>query len=328
MTINTVCCLSWSPVVYAFLNPNDLAKYLRASELAAVNLSKTISTVTTQTTNWQAHLSLGFTDDAGTTRLTERTHSGPLRVQKPLYPEAADLCHAIIVHPPGGVVGGDELHIKTQVGDHARALITTPGAAKWYKANGKISQQTIHIDVGAKASIEWLPQETIFFNNAHVRLNQTITLGKDSSYLGCDILCFGRTASGESFDAGQIEQRTTIAREGKLLWFEQGAILAGTASMHGAFGLGGNTVCATFIAVGKMVSAALITALRDAANALLQSTGKNLGAFGVTQLKSVTVVRYLGNSSEIARKLMLLAWEFLRPEFVGRQAIELRMWNT
>ena len=108
----------------------------------------------------QARLSLGFTDDAGTTRMTERSHFGPLRMQKPLYPENPAVCHAIVVHPPGGVVGGDELQIAARVGDNAHAFITTPGAAKWYKANGRISKQDIRLEAGAGASLEWLPLQS------------------------------------------------------------------------------------------------------------------------------------------------------------------------
>src|SRR3954471_15132918 len=97
--------------------------------------------------SWRASLTLGFTNDGGTTRLTERSHSGPLRVQKPLYPEGAEVCHAIVVHPPGGVVGGDQLSISAAIGENARAFITTPGAAKWYKANERVSRQSIVLDI-------------------------------------------------------------------------------------------------------------------------------------------------------------------------------------
>ena len=114
-----------------------------------------------RTPNWQARLVLGFADDAGTTRLIERTHFGPLRVQKPLYPEGAHVCHAIVVHPPGGVVGGDELALVAKVGEAAHAVITTPGAAKWYKANGRTSRQDIALDIAAGARLEWLPQWVI-----------------------------------------------------------------------------------------------------------------------------------------------------------------------
>src|SRR6478672_760713 len=115
---------------------------------------------------WQAWLALGFVDDGGTTRLTERSHFGPLRVQKPLYPEGNAICHAIVMHPPGGVVGGDELDVHACVGSGAHAFITTPGAAKWYKANGSLSQQSVRLTIGENASLEWLPQETIFFDAA------------------------------------------------------------------------------------------------------------------------------------------------------------------
>jgi urease accessory protein len=271
---------------------------------------------------WQAWLALGFANDAGTTRLVERSHYGPLRVQKPLYPEGNQVCHAIVVHPPGGVVGGDALDIHACVGDDASAFITTPGAAKWYKANGRVSWQNVQLNVGANAVLEWLPQETIFFDAAHVQLEHTVALDKDATYIGCEILCFGRTASGESFASGRIDQRTGIRRDGKLIWFEQGTLAADGAAMKSPLGLAGKTVCATLIAVGKPVSATVIATLRALAGA------GNEDAFGVTQLKSVIVARYLGNSSEAAKQLMTKVWQELRPTLTGREAVIPRIWNT
>ncbi len=277
--------------------------------------------------SWQARLSLGFTDDGGVTRLIERDHFGPLRVQKPLYPEGGQVCHAIIVHPPGGVVGGDALAIAVRVGAAAQAFITTPGAAKWYKANGKRSMQTVRLEVGAGATLEWMPQETIFFDAAQVQLTQEVSLEKEATYIGCEILCFGRTASGESFNSGKIMQRNTIRRAGKLIWFEQGTLAGGDAMMHSPMGLAGKTVCATLIAAGKSIPAALLNAIRDEAKVLLAADDAG-GSFGVSQTKSIFVARYLGDSSEVARRLMLCVWRHLRPELVGRLAIVPRIWNT
>ncbi|MEO7495016.1 MAG: urease accessory protein UreD, partial [Massilia sp.] len=144
---------------------------------------------------WQASLRLRFADDGGTTRLVERSHSGPLRVQKPLYPEGARICHAIVVHPPGGVVGGDRLTIDAQAGAGTHCLLTSPGAAKWYRANGKVSRQQVRLEAGEGACVEWLPQETIFFNDAHVELDHTVDLAAGATYIGSEILCFGRRAS-------------------------------------------------------------------------------------------------------------------------------------
>ena len=233
-------------------------------------------------------------------------------------------CHAIIVHPPGGVVGGDELNVDIKVSDDAHAVITTPGAAKWYRANGKSSKQSVCIQLGANASLEWLPQEAIFFDAANVQLSQAITLAKGARYIACDIFCLGRSASGETFNTGRIAQRSTIHRDGKLIWFEQGALTAGTAQMTSALGCNGHLVCATLIAVGAPVPGSVIDALRHAMNLLLGDAA----CFGVTQLKGVIVVRYLGNASEVARAAMLLAWQHLRPAVMARAAIELRIWNT
>jgi len=267
---------------------------------------------------WQARLNLGFADDMGTTRLVERSHSGPLRVQKPLYPEGGAVCHAIVVHPPGGVVGGDELDIAAHVGARAQAFLTTPGAAKWYKANGKVSRQHVRLDVAAGAALEWLPQETIFFDQARVDLDHSITLAGDASYVGCEILCMGRRASGERFNSGRIVQRTQIRRAGKLLWWEQGAL--DPAALRSPFGLDGRSTCATLIAAGAPLPAAVLAEIRNDFADDMQ--------FGASQVKGVFVARHLGDDSEAAREIMLGVWRRVRPHLLGRAAVVPRIWRT
>jgi urease accessory protein len=266
---------------------------------------------------WQASLRLRFEDDAGTTRLVERDHSGPLRVQKPLYPEGARICHAIMIHPPGGVVGGDRLGIDVNAGPAAHAFLTSPGAAKWYRANGKLSMQDVRIDAAPGACVEWMPQETIFFNHARVQLTHTVDLAADATYIGAEILCFGRSASGERFDSGTITQRTSIRRGGKLLWWEQGALRGDGPAMDSVFGLQGATVCATLIGVGKPVAPALLDAMRSLDPALV-----------VTQVKSVFVARLLCVDSERARRAVAGVWQLLRPHLLGCAAPIPRIWNT
>jgi len=273
----------------------------------------------------KAWLTLGFTDDAGTTRMTERSHFGPLRVQKPLYPEHPAVCHAVIVHPPGGILGGDVLNISARVGDNAHALLTTPGAGKWYRANGFVSQQQVSLTATAGAALEWLPQETIFFNDADVRMEHSVDLAADARYIGGEILCFGRTASGESFNSGRVSQRTSIRRGGKLVWFEQGTLRAGTSSMTSPLALAGFTVSATLIAVGLPINAAFLSELREQTGALTRDSNDRTGA---TQMKQVLVLRYLGNSSQAARQWLTHAWQRIRPELMQREAIVPRIWNT
>lgn len=270
-----------------------------------------------------ARLTLGFADDAGTTRLLRRQHFGPLRVQKPLYPEDPSICHAIIVHPPGGIVGGDQLSITAALDARAHALLTTPGAGKWYRANGQCSRQRVQLDAAAAAKLEWLPQETIFFDGADVRMEHEVTLAADAAYLGAEILCFGRTASGERFHTGAVSQRTSIRRGGKLVWFEQGRLDAAAGAMQGPLALDGQTICATLIAVGDGMDAALLGRLRECIGAL-QLEGRS----GATLMKQVLVARYMGQSSLVARQWQHAAWHVLRPALLGREAAIPRIWNT
>ncbi len=268
-------------------------------------------------TAWRASLRLRFADAAGTTRLLERSHSGPLRVQKPLYPEGAAICHAIVIHPPGGVVGGDCLSIDAAAGAASHAFVTTPGAAKWYRANGRVSRQDVLISVGAGAAFEWMPQETIFFDDANVVLEHAVELEAGARYIGSEILCFGRRASGEAFTRGVIRQRTRIRCAGKLVWWEQGAIDGAGAAMHSRFGLDGASVCATLVGVGAPVPAGLIATMRAADPAL-----------AVSQVNSVFVARYLCDDSEAARRAIVKVWQALRPHLLGCEAPLPRIWNT
>ncbi|MES2758965.1 MAG: urease accessory protein UreD [Pseudomonadota bacterium] len=264
---------------------------------------------------WRASLRLRFAADAGVTRLVERAHSGPLRVQKPLYPEGPRICHAIVIHPPGGVVGGDCLDIDAAAGAASHAFLTTPGAAKWYRANGRVSRQDVRIRAGAGAAFEWMPQETIFFDDANVVLDHDVQLQEGARYIGAEILCFGRRASGETFRRGLIRQRTRVRSAGKLVWWEQGAIDA--AAIDSRFGLHGASVCATLIAVGAPVSAALLAAMRAIDPQL-----------ALSQVKSVCVARYLGDDGEAARHAIVKVWQALRPHLLGCDAPLPRIWNT
>ncbi len=284
----------------------------------------------------QACLTLKFREDGGVTRLVERSHSGPLLVQKPFYPEGGEVCHVAIIHPPGGVVGGDELEISAGVGVLARAQITTPGAAKWTKASGRykvngrlkagghISRQNIRLDIDAGGALEWIPQEIIFFDNVHAELDHSVMLGEDASYIGCEILCFGRTASGKPFSNGQIRQRIRIQRKEKLIWLEQLRLPGGSPAMRGSLVPTGRTVCATLIATGGAAPGALVDTAQEEAAEIADDTGH----VAVYQLESVVVARYLGNSNETAKRVMSHVRDLLRPVILGRPVIAPRMWST
>lgn len=270
---------------------------------------------TPSATAWQAVLRLGFARAGDCTRLVRREHRGPLRVQKALYPEGPGVCQVIVVHPPGGVVGGDRLDIGFDAAAGCHVLATSPGAAKWYRANGNVSRQDVRLAAGPGAAIEWLPQETIFFDDAVVALEHDVELAADAAYIGSEILCFGRRASGERFTRGRVTQRTRIRLGGRLVWWEQGGVTGET--LASPLAMNGRSVCATLLAVGKPVPPALQADLRAIDPGL-----------ALSQVKSVFVARHLGDDSERARAVLTAAWRLLRPHLLGRPACVPRIWNT
>jgi urease accessory protein len=263
--------------------------------------------------SWKAELSLGFERTAGRTVLAERRHDGPLVVQKPLYPEGEDVCHAIVVHPPAGMAGGDELALNARAAAGAHAVLTTPGAGKWYRSAGPWAAQRLRFEVAG--ALEWLPQETIVFDGARARLETEVRLQGDARYLGWEILCLGRTGSGERFDRGELRLSTRIFRDGKLLWLERGRLEGGGALLDSPAGLQGKPVCATLVAASRF-SMIDLAAFRE------------VESLAVTQLPGVLIARYLGDSSEHAKKLLASLWAVLRPALFGRAAQPPRIWST
>lgn len=272
--------------------------------------------------SWQASLALGFARRDESTILARREHRGPLRVQKPLYPEGPGVCHAIVLHPPAGIAGGDQLEIRVEADAGAHALLTTPGAGKWYRSGGAQSSQRIHIKVGAGATAEWLPQESIVFSGAQATMRTRVDLEQEARFVGVETICFGRRASGETFDKGSLLLATDIRREGKPLWRERGAIEGGSALLASPIGLAGFSVCSTLLAAGAELTPETLAACRAAGS-------REAGAqWGVSLLPQLLVGRYLGHSAEAAREWLMQLWAVLRPAMSGREAIAPRIWNT
>lgn len=277
-----------------------------------------MSAVDLPVAGWKAELALEYQRHGDRTVLAKRRHEGPLVVQKALYPEGEQVCHAIVVHPPGGIAGGDELAIDVCIGDRAAALLTTPGAAKWYRSAASWATQRLSFEV--KGTLEWLPQETIVYNGALARMQAEIRLSGGACYLGWEVLCLGRTGSGERYAAGETALATRVWRDGKLVWNERGEILGGASLLESPAGFAGRPVCGTLLAAAPEIA--------DDVLARCRSLTPDSGEAAVTRLPGVLVARYLGDSSEAAKHFFRRLWGVLRPALLGRDAIEPRIWRT
>lgn len=268
--------------------------------------------------SWKARLSLGFTCLDQKTILSERSHDGPLVVQKPLYPEGGAVCHAIVVHPPGGIAGGDELTLSVKTRENAAALLTTPGATKWYRSAGPHASQDISF--GIRGLLEWLPQETIVFDGARAETETKVALAAGAGVIGWDIVCLGRTGSGERFGSGSYRSTIQVRREKHLLWLERARIDGGGRLQDSPAGLNGKPVFGTLYAAFSHFDKRLLDSMKQ------QKPIDGEGA--VTLLPGILLARYLGNSSEAARRYFIALWRILRPALAGRDATEPRIWQT
>jgi urease accessory protein len=273
---------------------------------------------------WRAELYLRFARREERTVLVERRHRGPLTVQKALYPEGPGVCHAVIIHPPGGIAGGDSLFIRIDVEAHSRAVITTPAAAKWYKAAGKTSRQEIIIRLGEGATLDWLPQENLFFNAASVQSIFKLEIHPAATGIGWDMALLGRQAAGEKWETGSLRLSTEIRKPDEVpLWIEQTSLCGGDPLLQSPQGLSGYKALGTLWAIGCGCTSALAAEL----NSHLPFEPALVA--GATSLPGgILLLRCLATEVEVLRQLMADCWMQLRPIILGLPSQRLRLWAT
>lgn len=266
---------------------------------------------------WRAALRLGFSRRGARSVLSDRTRSGPLSVQRPFYPEG-DVCHVYVLHPPGGVVGGDSLDIEVRMAMQTHALLTTPGATKFYRSAGESARQTQRFKVQSGATLEWLPQENILFPGARAELRTEVELSGDACLVLWEILCLGRPAINEGFDSGQVDSRLSITRDGMPLLIDR--LRAGPESRHRRSLMAGHAVTGTCVISGASESHLGVC------RALLSATDEPHSA--ATLLDDLLVVRSLGDSTERIRRLFGEIWQALRQDLLGCPPSVPRIWST
>jgi len=270
---------------------------------------------------WRARLDLELSKSNNRTILSHQKHHGPLQVQKPFYPERNGTCHVYILHPPGGVVGGDHLNIYVDVNSNAHALITTPAAGKFYRSVGPVAKLEQNIKVASKGVLEWFPSENIIFSGARAQIQTKVELAHDSHFIGWEISCLGRPASDEIFSQGELDQRFEVWRDGIPLRIERISLKGGDPALNAKWGLLGFPVIGSMVCVTDKTE--LVDSLRKITNASIDQE-----LFSVTQMDGTILCCFLGNSVERARNCFISAWRILRQEVIGHEAVEPRIWRT
>ncbi|MCL1474928.1 urease accessory protein UreD [Argonema antarcticum] len=275
-------------------------------------------------TGWHGNLNLVYASSTGNTQVIHASSQAPLKIQRPFYPEGADVCHSVILHTAGGVVGGDRLSLDFHLQPNAKALITTAAASKIYRSNGLEARQTIKMQVDAGACLEWLPQETIVFNGAIYRQDLRVELAPGATWLGWEITRFGRTARGEKFLQGEWRSHTEIWQEKRPLWIDRQWLPAGSEIIDSPHGLGGQPIVASLAWVGRSVPPEIVQKARMLwADRDIYPTR---GEAGVTRLAEGLLCRYRGSSTTEVRNWFKDVWHLLRLSFLERPSCVPRVW--
>lgn len=270
---------------------------------------------------WQGSLELVYTHHQGTTTLIHNQAQAPLKVQRPFYPEGQGVCHSVVLHTAGGIVGGDRLSQTIHLQSKAHALITTAAASKIYRTNGQPARQSLQIQVDAAACLEWLPQETIVFNGAVYRQDLRVELAPGATWIGWEITRFGRSARGEKFLQGEWQSHTEVWQQGRPLWIDRQWFPGGEDVFHSPHGLAGQPIVASLACIGQPVTSEMVENAR-----LLWHTQERQGEAGVTQLMSGILCRYRGSSTLEVRNWFTDVWQLLRLSLLGRAATKPRVW--
>ncbi|MDX2373689.1 urease accessory protein UreD [Psychrobacter sp. PP-21] len=226
--------------------------------------------------SWASSLALSFdavkrTTTQGAsidkTRLYHRKHTGALMVQRALYPEPSvqqGICHILMLYPPAGIAGGDTLTIDLRLDQGSHAVITTPGAGKWYGKDSKLpantvtdematyASQDVQAELAADTRLEWLPQESIIYNEANMHATSRFDLADSSSLLTWEISVFGRQAYDEQFLQGRYHTGLRIYREGKVVVAERVDQSAQSRWFTSNLGLASHHIYGSFWAVPSL----------------------------------------------------------------------------
>jgi urease accessory protein len=270
---------------------------------------------------WAGELELEFIKRNQQTVLNRNYAVAPWKVQRSLYPEGEEVCHCILLHTAGGLVGGDRLSAKIHLHAHTQALLTTATASKIYRSNSAESLQDIYIRIDEGASLEWFPQETIAFSESQYRQTTRIELAPSATCTMWEIVRFGRTARGEKFLNGNWRSHTEVWRDQMPLWIDRQYLNGNPETLQSPNGLNEFAIAASFIFVGAQVEPELINQIRST-----WEDGNYQGRSGVTRSLAGLVCRYCGDSSSDARRWFQQIWQLLRVSYKNRAICVPRVW--
>lgn len=273
---------------------------------------------------WHASLELDYALQ-GQRTVAHFLHKGPLRVLQSLYPEGDAICHNVLVHPPGGLVGGDTLGIKITATAGAHGLLTTPGATRFYRSAGEAAIQRTHITLSDQARLEWLPLEAICYNHCVAENYLTLNLAPQAEFLGWDVVALGLPNADLPFESGSLLQHIELPG----VWLEHGLIKADDKRlMESPLGLAGQRcVASLFFACGSKLDRTRREQALDLAREVIDAHALRSLAGATCPNEQVVMVRVLAPMVEPVTELLRGVWAAWRHHFWNVAASSPRIWS-
>ena len=208
---------------------------------------------------------------------------------------------AVIVNVAGGIAGGDRFEAYVEAREDTRIAISTVAAEKVYRSAGDVAHVDVHLQIGPRARLAWLPQETIVFDRAKLSRRIDVAMASDASLTLCESTILGRAAMGETVSDLDWRERWSIRRGGRLV-FADAVMLRGDIR---------GTLARKAIAGGARAFATLIHASSQATD-LCEPLREALATHtdcehGVSTFDDLVVVRFLAMHGHALRKAMMAA---------------------
>ena len=179
---------------------------------------------------------------------------------------AGPVPEVVFLNTSGGLTGGDTLSYTLDVGAGARVTATTQTAERAYASLGAQARLRISAKVGAGGRLDWLPQETILYEAAHLRRDTEIALQGDATCLLVESVVLGRLAMGERPAMARLDDNRRIIRDGRPVWVERQRLDAGYLAMSdqpALLGIARAFAVAVLVAAGAEDALAPVRAVLD-----------------------------------------------------------------
>jgi urease accessory protein len=274
---------------------------------------------------WHAALDIDYSLESGRSVARHR-HSGPLRILQSLYPEGDAVCHNVLIHPPGGLVGGDTLDIAITAATGSHALLTTPGATRFYKSLGDPALQHTRIRLASDTRLEWLPLEAICYTGCLAENRLQLELAPGAELIGWDVTALGLPTAGQPFERGSFCQHIEMPG----VWLERGRIGASDRRLlDSPLGFAGHRcIGSIFFCAGSPLERKQRGQALDCARQVLDEHVLRNSAGATSPNDHVVVVRVLAPLVEPAMDLLRKVWGAWRRELWQIQHRSPRIWAT